>query len=178
MKLDATPQGKILYQKLGFANEYEIERWMLKRHPKKKEVGRPTVDIEDVLRLDRDIFGADRSLLLRSIAKEALEFTLKAGPAGGIAGYTFGRRGTRADHLGPWMASSRDTAAVLLDQFLAVSDRELVVADCVRDNPWAVPLVKARGFEFSRPLTPMYRGTNLYPGRPEMLCAILGPEFG
>src|ERR1700752_2952423 len=33
MKLDATPQGKPIYTKLGFVEEYEIERWMLKRPP-------------------------------------------------------------------------------------------------------------------------------------------------
>jgi hypothetical protein len=48
----------------------------------------------------------------------------------------------------------------------------------VRRNPWAVPLVKAHGFELSRCLTRMVRGRNRFPGRPELLCAILGPEFG
>ena len=33
LKLDATPQGKPIYQKLGFVSEYEIERWQLKRSP-------------------------------------------------------------------------------------------------------------------------------------------------
>jgi GNAT superfamily N-acetyltransferase len=33
MKLDATPQGKPLYEKLGFVSEYDIERWMLVRRP-------------------------------------------------------------------------------------------------------------------------------------------------
>ena len=33
MKLDATPQGRVLYEKLGFVSEYDIERWMLKREP-------------------------------------------------------------------------------------------------------------------------------------------------
>ncbi len=33
MKLDATPQGKPLYEKLGFVTEYEIERWQLQRTP-------------------------------------------------------------------------------------------------------------------------------------------------
>ena len=28
MKLDATPQGRVLYEKLGFVSEYDIERWM------------------------------------------------------------------------------------------------------------------------------------------------------
>jgi ribosomal protein S18 acetylase RimI-like enzyme len=31
MKLDATPQGKPVYEKLGFVSEYGIERWMLKQ---------------------------------------------------------------------------------------------------------------------------------------------------
>jgi len=178
MKLDATPQGKLLYKKFGFVSEYEIDRWMLKRQPEKKRVGKPRVEIGDVLRLDREVFGADRSMLLRSLAEEAPEFTLVAKHEAEIAGYAFGRRGSRADHLGPWMANSRDVAAALLDKFLNISGRELVFVDCVRANPWAVPLVKARGFEFSRPLTRMFRGTNRYPGQPEKLCAILGPEFG
>src|SRR6266403_3003964 len=33
IKLDATPQGKPLYEKLGFVPEYEIERWTLRRSP-------------------------------------------------------------------------------------------------------------------------------------------------
>src|SRR5215510_2795959 len=41
MKLDATPQVKPLYTKLGFVEEYEIERWILKRstgaHPTTQE---------------------------------------------------------------------------------------------------------------------------------------------
>src|SRR6266404_8815729 len=31
IKLDATPQGKPVYEKVGFVSEYEIERWTLKR---------------------------------------------------------------------------------------------------------------------------------------------------
>ena len=31
MKLDATPAGRPIYRKLGFEDEYEIERWLLKR---------------------------------------------------------------------------------------------------------------------------------------------------
>jgi GNAT superfamily N-acetyltransferase len=182
MKLDATPQGKILYEKFGFVSEYEIERWMLKR----SRTGILPVDcgvgmipaIEDVLRLDRQIFGADRSRLLRSLDQAMPDFTLVAGGRAGIDGYAFGRRGSLADHLGPWMARNEEAAAELLDEFLRRSDRELVFVDCVRDNPWAVPLVRARGFGFQRPLTRMFRGSNEHPGTPELLCAVLGPEFG
>jgi len=178
MKLDATPQGKLLYKKFGFVSEYEIERWMLNRQPEKQGLGKPPAAIGDVIRLDREVFGADRSMLLRSLAEEAPEFTLVAEHEAEILGYAFGRRGSRADHMGPWMAGNGDVAAALLDKFLHVSGKELVFVDCVSGNRWAVPLVKARGFEFSRPLTRMFRGTNRYPGKPEKLFAILGPEFG
>lgn len=178
MKLDATPQGKPLYEKFGFRSEYDIERWMLKRQLNENAVGKAPVEIEDALRLDREIFGADRSKLLRSLTEAAPNFTLVARQEARVVGYTFGRRGSCADHLGPWMARNEDVATKLLAEFLRRSDRELVFVDCLRRSPWAVLLVKARGFEFSRPLTRMFRGTNKYAGRPELLCAILGPEFG
>jgi GNAT superfamily N-acetyltransferase len=214
MKLDATPQGRVLYEKLGFVSEYDIERWMLKRQLEResrtgilpvnggdRQDAGPTADVgplprgcslpetehrnvsahvEEVLRLDREIFGADRSRLLRSLTETAPGFTFVArgGVGVGIEGYTFGRRGSLADHLGPWMARTEEVAAMLLDEFLRRSGRELVFVDCFRENPWALPLVKARGFEFSRPLTRMFRGTNEHPGMAKLLCAALGPEFG
>lgn len=178
MKLDATPQGKPLYEKLGFASEYDIERWMLMRQRGANFAGKASAEIEDVLRLDREIFGADRSGLLRSLTEAAPDLTLVARQESGVNGYAFGRRGSRADHLGPWIARKEDLASTLLDEFLHRSSRELVFVDCLRQNSWAVPLLRRRGFEFSRPLTRMFRGTNQYPGRPELLCAVLGPEFG
>jgi GNAT superfamily N-acetyltransferase len=178
IKLDATPQGKPLYEKLGFVIEYEIERWMLNRTVKEKATEYGPVSIEGVLRIDRKIFGANRSGLLRSLAQEAPHLVLLEQQGGKITGYSFGRLGSRADHMGPWVASSKDVAERLLNLFLFRSSRELIFVDCLRLNPWAVQLVKSRGFEFSRPLTRMYRGTNGYAGQIELLCASLGPEFG
>src|SRR5262249_8316139 len=72
--LDATPQGKLLYERLGFQVEYDLERHILRREPGRGATSVRAVDIETVLALDRDIFGADRSVLLRSIANAAPEF--------------------------------------------------------------------------------------------------------
>ena len=178
MKLDATPQGKPLYEKFGFISEYDIERWMLNRTVKENVLENVPISIEDVLLIDREVFGADRSGLLRSLAQEAPHLTLVDQQEGKITGYSFGRLGSRADHMGPWVAHNEDAAERLLNSFLLRSSRELIFVDCLRLNPWAIPLVKARGFEFSRPLTRMFRGTNRYAGQVELLCASLGPEFG
>jgi GNAT superfamily N-acetyltransferase len=178
IKLDATPQGKPLYEKLGFISEYNIERWMIKSTAKEIAAEIVPVSIEDVLRIDRNVFGANRSELLRSLAQEAPHLTLIDQQDRKITGYSFGRLGSRADHMGPWVARDEGAAERLLNSFLLRSSRELIFVDCLRLNPWAVPLVKSRGFEFSRPLTRMFRGANEYPGQVELLCASLGPEFG
>ena len=180
MKLDATPQGKPLYERLGFMSEYDIERWMLSRTVKKKavEAENGPVSLKDVLRIDREIFGANRGGLLRSLDQEAPHLALVEQQEGKITGYSFGRLGSRADHMGPWVARSKDVAEKLLDLFLFRSSKELIFVDCLRINPWALQLVKTRGFEFSRSLTRMYLGTNKYAGQTELLCASLGPEFG
>ena len=185
MKLDATPQGKPLYEKLGFVTEYGIERWVLKRPP---SAGARTADtnrtvlsaaqLESVLAKDREVFGADRSSLLLSLEQESPDSGMGVWDGGKLCGYTFGRRGSFADHLGPWMAENSCVARALLGEFLARSTRESLIVDCLAGNPAAFELLRTAGFTYARTLTRMYRGPNDHPGNPAALCAILGPEFG
>ena len=181
-KLDATPLGKPLYEKLGFVSEYEIERWTLKRARAEERGVSDThltaAQLSDIFACDRDVFGADRRTLLRSLAEQAPDLTLSAGSAGELRGYAFGRHGLFADHLGPWMARDRDSARVILRDFLQQSPRDTVVVDAVKSNSSAREMLISSGFSTTRPLTRMYRGPNAFPGKPEALCAILGPEFG
>jgi ribosomal protein S18 acetylase RimI-like enzyme len=178
VKLDATPQGKPLYERLGFQIEYDLERHILRREPGQAAAPDRVENIEIVLATDRDIFGANRSALLRSIANAAPEFVAVAREDGVPSGYALGRRGSRADHLGPWIARTEPAAREILESFLLRSRRNVVFVDVVKDNPWAPGLLVAKGFTFSRALTRMYRGENTHPGRPDRVCAILGPEFG
>jgi GNAT superfamily N-acetyltransferase len=184
VKLDATPEGKPIYQKLGFVTEYEIERWVLSARPQPPEpdsfselrVGE-SASLE-ILAVDREAFGADRSALLLSLHRSAPEFTAAHYFQGSLSGYMLGRHGSRADHLGPWMARGETAAQQLLTAFLARSARETVFVDCMKANPFAARLLQSEDFKFSRPLTRMVRGANEFPGRPGDFCGILGPEFG
>ena len=133
---------------------------------------------EEILDWDREMFGADRSALLRSIAFEHPEFVLQVRNEGKLTAYSFGRRGDPADHLGPWVAQGEFAARELLDEFLLRSRREKVLVDAMKSNPWAIKLLRGGGFEYSRSLMRMYRGRNGFPARPELQGAILGPEFG
>src|SRR5207245_4642799 len=72
IKLDATPQGKPLYEKLQFVAEYEIERWTLRRSASDivKQSGFGSREplsqelLESIFEADKQTFGADRGFLL------------------------------------------------------------------------------------------------------------------
>jgi GNAT superfamily N-acetyltransferase len=182
IKLDATPAGKPLYEKLGFVTEYEIDRWILKRsfpEASPKEYQHPSPErLANIFEHDLHAFGADRAALLNSLNDDAPDLTLIAQNNSQLMGYAFGRHGLFADHLGPWMSRNADTAKEMLDTFLHRSSRETIIVDALRSNPVAGKLLRERGFSPVRLLTRMHRGPNKFPGKPESLCAILGPEFG
>ncbi|MGB7844698.1 MAG: GNAT family N-acetyltransferase [Candidatus Acidiferrum sp.] len=185
MKLDATPQGQPLYEKLGFVTEYEIQRWILKRpadtagrNAKSSPFPLNEAQLVSILGADQIVFGADRGFLLRSLHDEFPEFAMGAWDNGTPQGYAFGRRGNFADHLGPWMARNWAAAEELLNEFLKRSARATLVVDCLTANPLAIKLLLACGFVHSRALMRMHRGPNAHPGKSDSLCAIAGPEFG
>lgn len=180
IKLDATPQGKPLYEKMGFVSEYRLARWTLRR-PAAQAAGPEPLPAEllaPIFAADRDAFGADRGSLLRSLAGDAPEFAAGIRNHGALDGYAFGRRGSFADQVGPLMARSAGAARELLVRFLGSSGREQLIMDSPESNSAARDLLESFGFTYSRLLTRMYRGPNTHPGRPEMLWAIMGPEFG
>lgn len=178
IKLDATPQGRPLYGRLGFKVEYEIQRHMLGRNERPAAASWEAEGFDAIAALDREAFGADRSHLLRSVAETAPELVVRARQGESLKGYALGRRGSLADHLGPWIARDEQAARTILGSFLERSGREAVLVDVLLDNRWARTLVNEKGFAFSRSLTRMYRGENSTPGRPDRVCAILGPELG
>jgi GNAT superfamily N-acetyltransferase len=185
IKLDATPQGRPIYEKLGFTPEYEIARLILKRPPKipdaqtvSESVSVNSNQLQAIVAADEEIFGASRSDLLRSLHQNAPDLTVAEWRNGNLQGYAFGRHGSFADQLGPWVAMDSQAACRLLETFLHRCSGETLVVDCLQANQMAGELVHAHGFSYSRPLIRMYRGKNQFPGKTSDVCAILGPEFG
>jgi GNAT superfamily N-acetyltransferase len=182
LKLDATPAGKPLYEKMGFVTEYEIDRWILKRsapqHSAIVTSAPPAEALVQVFDHDRKIFGADRSSLLSSLSERAPDLAFIERDPSQLHAYAFGRHGLFADHLGPWMARDDHAAEILLKEFLRRSTRETIIVDALKSNPFASNLLREHGFSPARLLTRMYRGPNNFPGKQNSFCAILGPEFG
>jgi len=134
--------------------------------------------LSEVFQRDREVFGADRTVLLRSLNEQAPDLTLTSRNGADLTGYVFGRHGLFADHLGPWMARDAEAAKNSFAEFLQRSSRETIIVDALKSSPVAGELLREHGFSPARLLTRMYRGPNSFPGNPASLCAIAGPEFG
>src|SRR5215216_2256343 len=73
VKLDATAQGKPVYEKFGFQVESLVERWSGTRKARNTETPKALDHdaIQDLLALDRVAFNADRSKLIQELIDDA-----------------------------------------------------------------------------------------------------------
>jgi predicted N-acetyltransferase YhbS len=184
IRLDATPVGHAVYKKLGFVDEYRLSRMeavvssaglALRRNP-----ARPMTkdDLPDVAIFDREVFGADRRLALGWMFDGAPEYAWIIEEGGQIAGYTFGRRGFKFEHLGPIVARDRRAARRLVSTCLNRQAGKPFIIDASHyDTDWRSWL-ESIGFREQRPFIRMFYRDNPYPGLPPKQFGILGPEFG
>ena len=188
--LDATPLGRPVYTRLDFRADGELHR--LERPAGRDEpmdappldaAGPPTLrpwrpdDLSAIARWDRDVFGADRSLLLSRCARRAPHLAWIAETAGETAGYVLGRSGHDFDHIGPLVARSVDVATALVAAALTRVSRPSVL-DVPAGRSGFLEWLRAVGFRVQRPFTRMSRGPERSPVMPDTLFAVLGPEFG
>jgi GNAT superfamily N-acetyltransferase len=185
VKLDATPDGKPVYDRLGFRDEFGLRR--MTALPSAVFDDRPgavdlrpmaPADQDAVFALDRTVFGADRSAVLGSCLARAPEAAWMApgGSGGAPRGYCFGRPGAKFFHLGPVVADSADAAAALARAALRASGPAVV--DVPVTQSAFLDALGAWGFREQRPFIRMFRGENASPGLRERVFAAGGPEFG
>jgi GNAT superfamily N-acetyltransferase len=177
--LDATPQGRPVYAKLGFAEAGTFLRMGTDGDKRGAADGAATplaaADLEAVLRLDSQVFGADRGEVLRWAFARAPAWCVRDGDR--VTGYCFSRRGQHSHHVGPIVASSVEAGRCLLAAALSGVEGRVIVDANAESADW-MAVVGALGFQEQRPLIRMYRGGGRAPGRPERQFAIFGPEFG
>jgi len=183
--LDATPEGRPVYAKLGFAESTRLLR--MERTDLAADRGRSDLrsgpaalvtpsDLEAVLAMDREVFGAGRADVLRWAFEQAPAWCMKDGS--GLLGYSFCRAGHHSWQIGPVVARDLEGAATLVGAALGAVGGDRVVLDAPAEESEWLAVLAGLGFREQRPLTRMYRGGGLPPGRPELQRAILGPEFG
>jgi len=180
-RLDATPAGKLVYDKAGFQDEYPLVR--MRAAAPATDAHRAVRAVEDadwtrLLAWDRLVFGADRGAILHRLHRSAPEYAFVAEGGSEIRGYLFGRHGFLAEHLGPLVALDAATARALVSACIEPSKQRPFLIDAPRHtvewNRW----LESCGFREERPFIRMFHGPNLYPGRPGQVFAIAGPELG
>ena len=185
VKLDATPLGKLVYEKLGFVAEYELERWEGTAPVANPQLPpgititpmTPT-DLGELTAYDTPVFGAKRHAVLESWLRGWPEHALVARHAGKIYGYALARRGANFHQIGPVISNSPALCATLLAHELTALKGERVIADIVTANAWAKPIAEAYSLQHQRPFLRMAFGPNSSPGEREMMLAICCPELG
>jgi len=184
VKLDATPLGQTMYDRLGFQTEWIFARWSgratgLRANP--SGVGlRPwcSTDLSESEVLDAAVFGASRRRLLGALAAQSSAALVLESPAGSTAGFGLLRAGSRALYLGPVVATSEQAGLGLVEALLARSEGQTVFWDIPDPNTAAVSWAERHGFTVQRRLTRMHLGNSLAPSDPRRQFALSGPETG
>ncbi|MEU4034156.1 GNAT family N-acetyltransferase [Streptomyces collinus] len=129
LTLHATPNGQPLYEELGFkvTGRAEMLRGRFVPGGREAEVATRAATAEDlpaILRLDEEVFGADRTPLI--IRLPAFADQLRVAEDGGrITGYAAAWPNEDTHVVGPLIARDTGTAKALVASLAAHSDREL-----------------------------------------------------
>jgi GNAT superfamily N-acetyltransferase len=179
MRLDATPLGQPLYEKLGFLPEYLLTRFegtspRGEVSPGVSAAGPEHVDA--LVQLDRAVTGTDRErMIVRLLEEYPDEARVVESPAG-VEGYLLARPGARAWFVGPCVARGGAGPLLLADAWRRHAGVPIFM-DIPEGNAPALTLARAAGLIPQRALTRMYRGVKVEE-RVADLWASSGPEKG
>ena len=185
IKLDATPTGKPVYQKLGFVEELVLHKMTIQELPfvsDRLNLGDIRIiqeaDIAEIARLDQLAFGGDRTQLIRRVIETLPDQSWMSVRAGSVSGFLLGRVGTRFNHLGPVVAGSIEDAKALFAQVTKALSGKPVVMDVPAGQTAWVGWLSEMGFLHQRSLFRMYLNKNNRGEKGDLQFAIMGPELG
>jgi GNAT superfamily N-acetyltransferase len=185
--LDATPAGREVYRKLGFADTWGFARlaWSGSARPAAMDppadgisVGPITdADWSGLCAYDTAAFGADRSRLLARLRGRVPPADLVARRGGRLVGFLLGRDGRIASQLGPLIADDAVAARALLMRASATIPGPIFI-DLADSKTETRAWLEARGFAAARPLTRMVHQRRAAFDDGTRTFAVVGPEFG
>lgn len=181
--LHATKAGMSLYRDLGFHRVGTIrqcEGAAFRGDPVTLPVGerlRPMVrrDLDDLVALDREAFGAPRHALIVALMAEARGVVLDRG--GRAAGFAMLRRFGRGHVIGPVVAPDPHSARALIGHWLGSQQGMLLRLDVPEESGLA-PWLEGLGFAASEPVQAMMRGAPLPEGGAVRRFALASQALG
>jgi len=184
--LDATPDGREVYRRIGFLDIYGLERLVAERAeltavaPDGSEI-RPLADADmaAVAQFDAPVFAGDRAALLRHLRDREPARAFGAWRDGELAGYVLARDGRTWTQIGPVIAVNTATAMALIAAAAqAGSGPNALLMDVMDYHAEVLDWLKAGGFEYQRPYIRMIHGSDEPLDRKELVFSPAGPELG
>ncbi len=179
-RLDATPRGRPIYEKLGFVAEYELARWEGAAPRRDAHDAIVPVDREllsEVLALDAEITATPRQRLIERLYHERPDAMVAYRAHGELRGYLTWREGENARQIGPGVALGTEAGIALGDALVGHSAGKRIFVDVPVDNAPATAWAESLGLTVQRPFTRMRRGEPV-ADQPAQLWASSGPEKG
>lgn len=184
IKLDATPAGQKVYEKFGFKEEYRITRMVatavknISGENDDEIFELKETDVEEIIALDKKVFGADRRNLISSLINNPAgkAYALKYNNL--VIGFILGRRGSKYEQIGPLVANSFQDAKRLIVESIRQIENKSIVVDILNDKQELISFLENVGFVKQREFIRMYKKGNDFKGRTEFYHLICGPEFG
>lgn len=121
--LDATPEGRPLYEKLGFRTLYNVEIWSGRASSYLGARARPLVkaDIPAIVALDEAAFGVARGRVIRRLLQDYPHYAwVDEDDDGSVVGFIMAQDNGGLMHIGPWIARDPWSAEKLLRTALSV----------------------------------------------------------
>jgi predicted N-acetyltransferase YhbS len=177
IRLDATPLGRPLYERLGFVEQFQLARY--EGTLPSAEAGSdeaPAEPWETLAALDEVVTGTDRRRLLFRLFAEHPEQVRSVQQDDRLAGFLTARPGRRAVQIGPCIAAP-SAGPLLFAEAWRRHAGQRVFLDVPVANAAATRLAEAQGLTVQRHLTRMVRG-RAQCERLDWLWASSGPEKG
>ena len=200
IRLDATPAGRPIYEKLGFAPEYELARFegiasenpcgeavpalrpagvppAAKNKGKMPSPQKSTANaFSGIIDFDRRMTGTDRAKMLGRLFEESPENLRIAGQSNQLEGFITMRPGANAIQIGPCIAVGSAGTSLLCDALNRCAGRPVFV-DVPLDNAPAVKIAESSGLRVQRCFTRMCLGERINDNV-QAIWSSSGPEKG
>jgi ribosomal protein S18 acetylase RimI-like enzyme len=186
MLLFATDEGVGLYSQYGFVTHREVSCIHVAVGGDRKARTPATCsliarkDLPEIIDMDSQIFGDDRTQLLELLHDEFPKNAFKIQRDGRILGFSFGRATLSGFDLGPWVCSSgskRDAEDLFKATVLSLGDGTVFLG-VFPDNPMAVEIANSmRRVRYWRTHL-MTRGEERYCAHIDRLFGVAAFELG
>jgi GNAT superfamily N-acetyltransferase len=186
IRLDATALGQPVYAKLGFVDDFALDRYEgILPSPSGRGAGgegsrdilpiTPT-DLPELAAFDRAVTKASRAKLLQHIFDNVPECSYKYVSHGQLEGYCMARPGSNAWQLGPIQGSPKAGRALLLNAASRFAGQR-VYLDVPTVNTEAITLAQSLDLTVQRSFLRMTRGCRMEE-RLDLFWTSFGPEKG